>query len=183
MLALCALAEAYVLTARGHASHSRLHPVRMGTTADFKTGLTIEFDNSVWKVQEFLHVKPGKGSAFVRSKLKNLETGNTLEKTWKAGESFADAQVDKEEMQYSYMDGEDMVFMNMETYEEERIPKGDIDKAPSTDRGGRRRASLLHLTYISATSRVYRRSLSRRRCSSLSSSGKASRSTCRCRNR
>ncbi|EOD05597.1 hypothetical protein EMIHUDRAFT_453650 [Emiliania huxleyi CCMP1516] len=129
MLALCALAEAYVLTARGHASHSRLHPVRMGTTADFKTGLTIEFDNSVWKVQEFLHVKPGKGSAFVRSKLKNLETGNTLEKTWKAGESFADAQVDKEEMQYSYMDGEDMVFMNMETYEEERIPKGDIDKA------------------------------------------------------
>ena len=56
-------------------------------------------------MQEFLHVKPGKGSAFVRSKLKNLETGNTLEKTWKAGESFADAQVDKEEMQYSYMDG------------------------------------------------------------------------------
>ena len=50
MLALCALAEAYVLTARGHASQSRLHPVRMGTTADFKTGLTIEFDNSVWKV-------------------------------------------------------------------------------------------------------------------------------------
>ena len=50
MLALCALAEAYVLTARGHASYSRLHPVRMGTTADFKTGLTIEFDNSVWKV-------------------------------------------------------------------------------------------------------------------------------------
>mmetsp|Transcript_12547 Transcript_12547/g.16087 ORF Transcript_12547/g.16087 Transcript_12547/m.16087 type:complete len:189 (-) Transcript_12547:88-654(-) len=101
----------------------------MGTTNDFKTGLTIEFDNSVWKVMEFLHVKPGKGSAFVRSKLKNLETGNTLEKTWKAGEAFADAQVDKDDMQYSYSDGDDMVFMNMETFEEERIPRSDIDKA------------------------------------------------------
>ena len=67
---------------------------------------------------EFLHVKPGKGSAFVRSKLKNLETGNTLEKTWKAGEAFADAQVDKDDMQYSYSDGDDMVFMNMETFGE-----------------------------------------------------------------
>jgi len=100
----------------------------MGNTNDFKIGLTIEFENQVWKVQEFLHVKPGKGSAFVRSKLKNLETGNTLEKTWKAGESFPDAQVDKEEMTFSYIDGDEHVFMNMETYEEERIPTGDIDK-------------------------------------------------------
>jgi len=101
----------------------------MGNTNDFKIGLTIEFENSVWKVQEFLHVKPGKGSAFVRSKLKNLETGNVLEKTWKAGESFPDAQVDKEDMTYSYEDGADLVFMNMETFEEERIPKAAIDKA------------------------------------------------------
>ena len=74
----------------------------------------------MWKVVEFLHVKPGKGSAFVRSKMKNLETGSTLEKTWKAGESFGDAQVDKEDMQFSYQDGDDMVFMNMETFEEVR---------------------------------------------------------------
>ncbi len=74
-------------------------------------------------------MKPGKGSAFVRSKLKNLENGNVLEKTWKAGEAFPDAQVDKEDMQYSYLDGDDMVFMNMETFEEERIPKADIEKA------------------------------------------------------
>ena len=67
--------------------------VTMGSTADFKVGLTIEFEDQVWKVQEFLHVKPGKGSAFVRSKLKNLQTGSVLEKTWKAGESFPDAQV------------------------------------------------------------------------------------------
>ena len=58
-------------------------------------------EGAAWRVQEFLHVKPGKGPAFVRSKLKNLETGAVLDKTWKAGESFPDAQVDKEEMQFS----------------------------------------------------------------------------------
>merc|ERR1719310_23558 len=102
--------------------------VTMGSTEDFKVGLTIEFDDAVWRVQEFLHVKPGKGSAFVRSKLKNLENGSVLEKTWKAGEKFPDAQVDKVEMTYSYIDGEDHVFMNMETFEEERIKTASIDK-------------------------------------------------------
>jgi len=101
----------------------------MGSTNDFKIGLTIEFEDNVWKVTEFLHVKPGKGSAFVRSKLKNLQTGSVLEKTWKAGESFPDAQVDKEEMQFSYIDGDEHVFMNMESFEEERIKTADIDKS------------------------------------------------------
>ena len=91
----------------------------MGSTKDFKVGLTIEFEGQAWRVQEFLHVKPGKGPAFVRSKLKNLETGNVLDKTWKAGESFPDAQVDKEDMTFSYIDGDEHVFMNMETFEEE----------------------------------------------------------------
>jgi len=104
------------------------HPM-MGNTNDFKIGLTIEFEDNVWKVLEFLHVKPGKGSAFVRSKLKNLQTGSVLEKTWKAGESFPDAQVDKEEMTFSYIDGEEHVFMNMESFEEERIKTDDIDKS------------------------------------------------------
>ncbi len=103
--------------------------VCMGSTADFKTGLTIEMENSVWKVMEFLHVKPGKGAAFVRSKLKNVIDGRTLEKTWRAGESFEDAQVDKADMTFSYIDGDDHVFMNMETFEEERIPTSSIDKA------------------------------------------------------
>ena len=107
---------------------ARAPPPAMGNTNDFKVGLTIEFEDNVWKVQEFLHVKPGKGSAFVRSKLKNLQTGNTLEKTWKAGESFPDAQIDKESMTFSYIDGEDHVFMNMNTFEEERIKTADIDK-------------------------------------------------------
>lgn len=107
-------------------AHARRADVQMGTTKDFKVGLTIEFEGQAWRVQEFLHVKPGKGPAFVRSKLKNLETGNTLEKTWKAGEAFPDAQVDKVEMQYSYIDEDDHVFMNLETYEEERITSSDI---------------------------------------------------------
>ena len=94
-----------------------------------KVGLTIEFDGAPWKIVEFLHVKPGKGPAFVRSKLKNVQTGATLDKTWKAGESFPDAQVDKVELQYSYIDGDDHVFMNMETFEEERIPSKNIDKS------------------------------------------------------
>ena len=102
--------------------------VMMGSTTDFKVGLTIEFEGAPWKITEFLHVKPGKGPAFVRSKLKNVQTGATLEKTWKAGETFPDAQVDKATMQYSYIDGDDHVFMNMETFEEERIASASLDK-------------------------------------------------------
>lgn len=102
--------------------------IDMGSTTDFKVGLTIEFEGTPWKITEFLHVKPGKGPAFVRSKLKNLQTGATLDKTWKAGETFPDAQIDKVELQYSYIDADDHVFMNMETFEEERIPTAAIDK-------------------------------------------------------
>ena len=88
------------------APHSRLHGARggvvsMGTTSDFKNGLTLEVDGSVWKITDFLHVKPGKGPAFVRSTLKNLETGKTLDKTWKAGEAFQDATIEKQECQVS----------------------------------------------------------------------------------
>lgn len=132
LLSLSAIGGAALLV--GSAPPQLLHAARagpasmMGSTNDFKVGLTIEFEDQVWKVMEFLHVKPGKGSAFVRSKLKNLQTGNTLEKTWKAGESFPDAQIDKESMTYSYIDGDDHVFMNMNTFEEERIKTADIDK-------------------------------------------------------
>jgi elongation factor P len=102
--------------------------VVMGSTTDFKVGLTIEFEGAPWKVTEFLHVKPGKGPAFVRSKLKNIQTGATLEKTWKAGETFPDAQVEKRIMQFTYIDGDEHVFMNMESFEEERIPSANLDK-------------------------------------------------------
>ena len=75
-----------------------------------------------------------KGPAFVRSKLKNLETGNTLEKTWKAGETFPDAQVDKASMLFSYTDGDDHVFMNMETFEEERIKSASVRALNANER-------------------------------------------------
>lgn len=88
---------------------------------DFRTGTTIELDGVVHRVQEFLHVKPGKGAAFVRTKLRNMKTGNTIEKTFKAGEMVPSAVLEKVTMQHTYVDGPDYVFMNMESFEEERM--------------------------------------------------------------
>lgn len=85
---------------------------------DFRTGLTIELDGELYTVVEFLHVKPGKGSAFVRSKLKNIRTGYVVEKTFNAGEKVAPARIDTREMQYLYKSDADYVFMDMETYEQ-----------------------------------------------------------------
>jgi elongation factor P len=77
-------------------------------------------------VVEFLHVKPGKGSAFVRTKLKNVKTGNTVDKTFRAGETVPQAVIEKRDMQHTYRDGEDLVFMEMETYEEVRLTAAEI---------------------------------------------------------
>ncbi|HEY9771651.1 MAG TPA: elongation factor P [Coleofasciculaceae cyanobacterium] len=93
----------------------------MISSNDFRTGVTVELDGSVWRVVEFLHVKPGKGSAFVRTKLKNVQTGNTVEKTFRAGETVPQANLEKRTMQYTYKDGEEFVFMDMQTYEETRM--------------------------------------------------------------
>jgi elongation factor P len=93
----------------------------MISSNDFRTGVTVELDGSVWRVVEFLHVKPGKGSAFVRTKLKNVQSGNTVEKTFRAGETVPQANLEKRTMQYTYKDGEEFVFMDMQTYEETRM--------------------------------------------------------------
>ena len=93
----------------------------MISSNDFRTGVTVELDGSVWRVVEFLHVKPGKGSAFVRTKLKNVQSGNTVEKTFRAGETVPQANLEKRAMQHTYKDGEEFVFMDMETYEETRL--------------------------------------------------------------
>ena len=85
---------------------------------DLKTGLTLEIDGGLWNVVEFMHVKPGKGAAFVRTKLKNVETGNVVEKTFRAGEKVAKATLDKRDMQYLYKEGADYVMMDLETYEQ-----------------------------------------------------------------
>jgi elongation factor P len=93
----------------------------MISSNDFRTGVTVEMDGYVWRVVEFLHVKPGKGSAFVRTKLKNVQTGNTIDKTFRAGESVPQANLEKRAMQYTYKDGEEFVFMDMQSYEETRM--------------------------------------------------------------
>lgn len=80
------------------------------------------------RLQEFLHVKPGKGSAFVRTKIKNLVTGSVQERTFRAGESIIAADVSKIEMQYTYKNGDMLCFMNMETFEEQVIDKSKFDK-------------------------------------------------------
>ena len=98
----------------------------MVSVNDFKTGLTIEVDGELWRVIEFLHVKPGKGSAFVRSKLKNLRTGAVQEKTFRAGEKVEQAQIDNKQMQYLYADGNNYVFMDTTTYEQLELPGDKI---------------------------------------------------------
>jgi elongation factor P len=98
----------------------------MISSNDFRPGVSIELDGGVWKVVEFLHVKPGKGSAFVRTKLKNVQTGNVVERTFRAGETVPQANLEKSTMQHTYKDGNDYVFMDMETYEEARLTADQI---------------------------------------------------------
>ncbi|MGK7872930.1 MAG: elongation factor P [Xenococcaceae cyanobacterium] len=98
----------------------------MISSNDFRSGVTIELEGSVWRVVEFLHVKPGKGSAFVRTKLKNVQTGNVVERTFRAGETVPQATLEKRTMQHTYKDGEQFVFMDMETFEETRLGRDQI---------------------------------------------------------
>lgn len=95
---------------------------------DFKTGLTIEFDGGIWRVIDFQHVKPGKGAAFVRSKLKNLRTGAVQEKTFRAGEKVEKAQIDNRKMQYLYESGGNHVFMDTNNYEQVELPTEQIQE-------------------------------------------------------
>ncbi|EST90120.1 elongation factor P [Vagococcus lutrae] len=95
---------------------------------DFKTGLTVEIDGGIWRVIDFQHVKPGKGAAFVRTKLKNLRNGNIQEKTFRAGEKVGRAQIDNRKMQYLYESGGSHVFMDTETYEQVELPTEQIEE-------------------------------------------------------
>ncbi|NJM70819.1 MAG: elongation factor P [Scytonema sp. RU_4_4] len=98
----------------------------MISSNDFRPGVSIVLDGSVWRVVEFLHVKPGKGSAFVRTKLKNVQSGSVVEKTFRAGETVPQANLEKSTMQHTYKDAEEYVFMDMETYEEGRLSASQI---------------------------------------------------------
>lgn len=90
----------------------------MISAGDFKNGLTLDMDGQVFQIVEFQHVKPGKGAAFVRTKLKNVMTGGVVEKTFRPTEKFPAARIDRVDMQYLYADGEMFNFMNTENYEQ-----------------------------------------------------------------
>lgn len=90
----------------------------MATTNDLKNGMVLKIDNQLWQVVEFQHVKPGKGPAFVRTKLKNVLSGKNVDKTFNAGIKVETATVDRRDMQYLYNDGQDFIFMDLESYEQ-----------------------------------------------------------------
>ena len=98
----------------------------MATTNDLKNGTVLRIDGQLWAVVEFQHVKPGKGGAFVRTKLKNVLSGKVVDKTFNAGLKVETASVDKRDMQYLYKDGTDFVFMDTDTYDQVHIPEATV---------------------------------------------------------
>jgi len=99
-------------------------------TSDFRTGFTLRFRGDLWSIVEFLHVKPGKGGAFVRTKLKNVTTGKVLEETFRAGEKVEEVRLEKRNYQYLFNDGEFYTFMNLETYEQIHLPVDKLGDLP-----------------------------------------------------
>ena len=96
---------------------------------DLKNGITLELDNNLFQVIEFQHVKPGKGGAFVRSKIRNVRTGAVIDKTFNAGIKVEQAIVDRQDMQYLYADGDDFVFMNTSTYDQMNVSRTALGEA------------------------------------------------------
>ena len=101
----------------------------MATTNDLKNGMTLNIDGQLWNVVDFQHVKPGKGGAFVRTKLKNVMSGKVVDRTFNAGVRVEQASVDRREMQYLYREGDDFVFMDTETYDQPHIPEATVGDA------------------------------------------------------
>jgi elongation factor P len=101
----------------------------MATTNDLKNGMVLNLDGQLWSVIWFQHHKPGKGGAVVRTKLKNIESGKTVDKTFNAGTKVETATVDRRGMQFSYMDGEYFVFMDMDTYDQVHITRETVADA------------------------------------------------------
>jgi len=99
------------------------------TTNDLKTGITLQLDNGLFQVVEFQHVKPGKGGAFVRTKLRNVRSGAVLERTFNAGIRVEQAIVDRQDMQFLYREGDDYVFMNTSTYDQLTVAKTALGSA------------------------------------------------------
>ncbi len=98
----------------------------MYSTSDFRRGLKIEMDGKPYEIVEFQHVKPGKGGAFVRTKLKHILTGRVVDETFRSGEKVGRPDIAMQEMQYLYREGSDFVFMDLETYEQKNIPAEQV---------------------------------------------------------
>ncbi|MCL2593815.1 MAG: elongation factor P [Defluviitaleaceae bacterium] len=98
----------------------------MISAGEFRNGITIEIDGNLFVIIDFQHVKPGKGAAFVRTKIKNIVTGNVLEKTFRPSEKMPKAHIDRDDMQYLYNDGDLYHFMNVESYEQIALNSSDI---------------------------------------------------------
>lgn len=101
----------------------------MVSAGEFRKGMTVEIDGQVWLIVDFQHVKPGKGAAFVRTKIKNIMNGNVLERTFNPTEKFPKAMVERKEMQYLYSDGELYYFMDNETYDQLPLNKDKVEDA------------------------------------------------------
>ena len=101
----------------------------MITAGDFRKGVTFEMDGNIYLVVDFLHVKPGKGSPFVRAKIKNIVTGQVLERTFNPSDKFQVAVIERKEMQYLYNEGEIYYFMDMETYDQIPLNKSQVEDA------------------------------------------------------
>ena len=99
----------------------------MANTSDFKNGLIINHKNNLWKIVEFLHVKPGKGSAFVRSKLKNIRTGQVVEETFRAGEKIETVRVEARNYNYLYTENTNYIFMDQDTYEQVSLTEAQVE--------------------------------------------------------
>lgn len=98
----------------------------MVQAGDFRNGVTVEMDNNIFTIIEFQHVKPGKGAAFVRTKLKNIKTGAVIEKTFRPSEKLENAHIDRADYQYLYQDGGLYNFMNVETYEQMALSEDNV---------------------------------------------------------
>jgi elongation factor P len=99
------------------------------STNQFKNGMHIELDGGVWRIVEFQHVKPGKGGAFVRTKVKSLDTGAVVDRTFRAGEKFARIYTEVKQVQYLYDAGDEVVFMDEETFEQFSLPRATVEDA------------------------------------------------------
>jgi elongation factor P len=108
----------------------------MADTSDFKNGLALVWNNDIWMIVEFLHVKPGKGGAFVRTKLKNVRSGKVVDNTFRAGERIETARVERRPHQFLYEDDLGLHFMNTETYDQYTLPAGAVDGRKFIKEGG-----------------------------------------------